>query len=137
MKVTIEPIVIGAFVTITKRLLKSLEDLEVGGSVETIQMTALQRTARILRRDLEIEETCSHSNSSEKPSANIDVKNCKGVNNKKKKKQNSKILWIHPEQFNSCSLFLIELGLFKKNEIILNVWIFTINKDQTGTWNLV
>ncbi len=33
-------------------LLKSLEDLEVGGRVETIQMTALLRTARILRRVL-------------------------------------------------------------------------------------
>ena len=48
MKVTIVPIVIGAFSTITKGLLKGLEDLEVGGRVETIQMTALLRTARIL-----------------------------------------------------------------------------------------
>ena len=53
MKVTIVPIVIGAFVTITKGLLKGLEDLEVGGRVETIQMTALLRTARILRQALE------------------------------------------------------------------------------------
>ena len=36
MKVTIIPIVIGAFGTVTKRLLKGLEDLEVGGRVETI-----------------------------------------------------------------------------------------------------
>ena len=49
MKVTIVPIVIGAFGTITKGLLKGLEDLEVGGRVETIQMTTLQRTAQILR----------------------------------------------------------------------------------------
>ena len=53
MKVTIVPIVIGAFGTITKGLLKGLEDLEVGGRVETIQMTALLRMARILRRVLE------------------------------------------------------------------------------------
>ena len=53
MKVTIVPIVIGAFGTITKGLLKGLEDLEVGEQVETIQMTALLRTARILRRILE------------------------------------------------------------------------------------
>ena len=78
MKVTIVPIVIGAFGTITKGLLKGLEDLEVGGRIETIQMTALLRTARILRRDLEI---CCHSNSSEKQSVNTDVKNSKGVNN--------------------------------------------------------
>ena len=75
------PIVIGALGTITKRLFKGLEDLEVGGRVETIQMTALLRTARILRRALETDETCCHSNSREKPSANTDVKNSKGVNN--------------------------------------------------------
>ena len=53
MKVTIIPIVIGAFGTVTKGLLKGLEDLEVGGRVETIQTTTLLRTARILRRVLE------------------------------------------------------------------------------------
>ena len=53
MKITILPIVIGALGTITKRLLKGLEDLEVGGRVETIQITELLRTARILRRVLE------------------------------------------------------------------------------------
>ena len=53
VKVTIGPTVIGALGTITKRLLKSLDDLKVGGRVETIQMTALLRTARILRRVLE------------------------------------------------------------------------------------
>ena len=49
MKVTIIPIVVGAFGTVTKELLKGLEDLEVGGRVETIQ-TILLRTARILKR---------------------------------------------------------------------------------------
>ena len=53
MKVTIVPIVIDAFGTVTKGLLKGLEDLEVGGRVETIQMTVLLRTARILIRVLE------------------------------------------------------------------------------------
>ena len=53
MKVTIVPIVIGALGTITKGLLKCLEDLKVRGWVETIQMTALLRTARTLRRVLE------------------------------------------------------------------------------------
>ena len=50
---TIVPIVIGAFGTITKGLIKGLEDVEVGGRVETIEMTALLRTARILRGVLE------------------------------------------------------------------------------------
>ena len=53
MKMTIIPIVIWAFSTLTKGLLKGLEDLEVGGRVETIQTTAFLRTARILRRVLE------------------------------------------------------------------------------------
>ena len=53
MKVTIVPIVIGALGTITKGLLQGLENFEIGGQVETIQTTALLRTARILRRVLE------------------------------------------------------------------------------------
>ena len=73
MLVTIISIVIGAFGTVTKGLLKGLDDLEVGGRVETIQTTALLRTARILKRIL---ENCCHSNPSEKPSANADGKSC-------------------------------------------------------------
>ena len=53
MKMTTVPIVIGAFGRVTKGLLKGLADLEAGGRVETIQTTALLRTARILRRVLE------------------------------------------------------------------------------------
>ena len=48
VKVTIIPIVIGAFCTVSKGLLKGLEDLEVGCRVETIQTTALLKMARIL-----------------------------------------------------------------------------------------
>ncbi len=40
-KVTVIAIVIGALGSVTKRLLKGLEDLEVGGQVETIQTSAL------------------------------------------------------------------------------------------------
>ena len=53
MKVTIIAIMIGAFGSVTKRLLKGLEDLEVGERVGTIQTTTLMITARILRRVLE------------------------------------------------------------------------------------
>ena len=53
MKVTIVPIVIAALSTITKGLLKGLEELEFGGRVEPIQTRALLRTAWILRRVLE------------------------------------------------------------------------------------
>ena len=56
MKVTIIPIVIDAFGPVTKGLLKGLEDVEVGRQMETIQTTALLKTARILRRVREIWE---------------------------------------------------------------------------------
>ena len=48
MKVTILPIVIGAFGTVTKRLQKGLEDLEVGGQVEAIQTIACKKTITII-----------------------------------------------------------------------------------------
>ena len=45
MKVTIIPIVIGAFSTVTEGLIMGLEDLEIRGRVETIQNTTLMRMA--------------------------------------------------------------------------------------------
>ena len=54
MKLTIIPIVTSAYGTVTKGLLLALEDLEIGGRVETIKTTALLRTARIMRRVMEI-----------------------------------------------------------------------------------
>ena len=77
MKETIVPIVIGAFGTITKGLLKCLEDLEVGRRVETIQMTELLRTAESWDESWRFEVTCCHSDFSEKPSVYADVKNSK------------------------------------------------------------
>ena len=53
MKVTIVSIVIGALGTITKGWLKGVEDLKIGRRVETVQTTALLRTAKILRRVLD------------------------------------------------------------------------------------
>ena len=50
MKVTVIPIIIGAFGTVTK----GMEDLEVKGREEAIQTTAFLRSARILRRIHEI-----------------------------------------------------------------------------------
>ena len=75
MKVTIIPIMIGAFGTVTRGLLKGLEDLEVGGRVETIQTTALLKTARILRRVPETWGDWLSLNLQWKPSAYADVKN--------------------------------------------------------------
>ena len=46
-------IVIYALGTITKGLILELENLEITGRLETVQTTALLRSARILRRVLE------------------------------------------------------------------------------------
>ena len=62
----------GAFDTATKELIQGLVDLEIRSREETIQTTALSRSARILSRVLEI---CCLSNSSEKPTDNAGVKN--------------------------------------------------------------
>ena len=59
MQVTIIPIVIGAVGTVTKGLLKSLEDVEVGRKEDTIETTVFLKT----------------SLKSEKPTADADVKN--------------------------------------------------------------
>ena len=48
MKMTVIPIVIGALST--KGLIQGLEDLKIRGQQETIQTTALLRSARILRK---------------------------------------------------------------------------------------
>ena len=53
MKVMHVPIVIGALGTFTERSVQGLEDLVIRGRVETIQTTALLRSARILRKDPE------------------------------------------------------------------------------------
>ena len=53
MKVTFMPIVIGALGTVTKRLVKWPEDLEIRGRVEIIQNAVLLRLARIMRKFLE------------------------------------------------------------------------------------
>ena len=119
MKVTIVPIVIGALGTVTKGLLKGLEELEVGGQVQTIQTTALLRTARILRRVLETLGDC-HSNSSEKPSANTDVKNSKGVNN-----NNSVKIVFRWEHKISYRLKLLLKNIFYYT---LNVFFLICNK---------
>ncbi len=71
MKVTVIPIVIGALGTVTKRLVEGRDDLKIREPIETIQTTALFRSTGILRR---VQETCCHSDSSGKPSANVGVK---------------------------------------------------------------
>ena len=53
MKETIIPILIGALCTVTKGLIKVVNDLEIRRRVNTIKTTAFVKSARILRRDLE------------------------------------------------------------------------------------
>ena len=50
MKVTIIPVIIGALDTVTRGLIQGLKDLEITGRVETIQTTALLRSARIVQK---------------------------------------------------------------------------------------
>ena len=78
MKVTIIPIVIGAFDTVTKGLLKGLEDLEVGGEWLPFKRQHYWERPEYWEEFGRLEKTCCHSNSSERPSANADVKNAKG-----------------------------------------------------------
>ena len=52
MQVMIVPIMIGAFGTETKVLIKGLEDLEVGGRVETVQTRALLKNTEESLGDL-------------------------------------------------------------------------------------
>ena len=84
MKVTIIPIVIGTYGTVIKGLLKGLKDLEVRGRMETIQTTALLRTATVLKRVL---ETWGDLLSLQTPVKDHQLtlmwKNSQGVNNNK------------------------------------------------------
>ena len=48
--------------------------------METSQTTTLQRP-EYWEESRRLEETCCHSNTSERPSVNADVKNSQGVNN--------------------------------------------------------
>ena len=47
------PLVVGALGTVSKVLIKELEELKIGGRPETIQTTTLLRSTRILGRVLE------------------------------------------------------------------------------------
>ena len=53
MKVTSIPIEIGGFGTVTQGLLKGIVNLETRGRMDSIETTALLRSAIILRRVLE------------------------------------------------------------------------------------
>ena len=80
MKVTVIPFVIGSLGIIPKGLIKVLENLEIRGQMETIQTAALLRS--YCEESWRREETCCHSISIERPSANADVQKLSRCNNK-------------------------------------------------------
>ena len=75
MKGTIIPIVIGAFGTITKGLLKGLDDLEVGDEWRPSKWQPYWKQPEYWKESWRLEEICIYSNSSYRPSAIADVKN--------------------------------------------------------------
>ena len=72
MKVAVTSVVTRVLGMVPKSLVRRLEELEIKRKAETIQTTALLKSARLLRR--KFEETCGHLDSCERPSANTDVK---------------------------------------------------------------
>ena len=81
MKVTIISIVIDAFGTVTKGQLKGPEDLEVGAEWRPSKLHHCWELPEYWEESLRLEEIYCHSNSSERESADADVKTSKGVNN--------------------------------------------------------
>ena len=68
-----------AFGTVSKGLMQGLEDLEIIGRVETIQLLHYWDQPEFLKESWRFEENCFHSNFSERQSANADEKNFQGV----------------------------------------------------------
>ena len=79
MKVTVIQIVIGALGTVTKGLVQGLEDLEIMGQWRLSKLLHYWDRPEYWEESWRLEETCCHSNSSERPSADADVKNFQGV----------------------------------------------------------
>ena len=77
MQETLIPIVICTLSTVTKGLLKGLEELEIRKKSEWRSFKLQHYEDRLEYREesLRLEETCCHSNSSEKQSVNDGMKN--------------------------------------------------------------
>ena len=74
MQVTIIPIVIGAFGTVTKIFLKGLEELELADEWRPSKLLHYWERPEYWEESWSVEEACCHSDSSEKTSANADAK---------------------------------------------------------------
>ena len=103
MKVTIIPIVCVALGTVTKGLVQWLEDLEIRGWVKAIHYW---NRPEYWEESWRPEETCWHSNASEKPSANAGVKisHKRTNNNGNKAPLNNDCLKINNQFFNYKSI---------------------------------
>ena len=79
MMVTIIPIVICAFHTVIKGLLKGLEDLKKEDEWRPSKLLHYWEGPEYGEESGKLEETYCHSNSSERPSTNNVMKNSQGV----------------------------------------------------------
>ena len=79
MMVMVIPFVIGVLGTALECVEKRLKELEIRRQTETIQTTALLRSARIQRRVLETQGNLLYPVSNERSSARAGVKNSQGV----------------------------------------------------------
>ena len=68
MKITITPIVIGAFVTVSKGLLKVLEDMEIKGREDKSKLQHYWERPEYLEESWRLEVTFCHSGPNERPS---------------------------------------------------------------------
>ena len=72
------PVVIGALGTVPKGLERGIEELKIRGQIETIQTIELLRSATTLRSPGDLRRL-TVTQTSERPSANVVVKNLPGV----------------------------------------------------------
>ena len=76
IRVTVIPIVNGALGTILKGLEKGLEELEIG---EPLKLSHCWNRPEYWEESRRSEETCYRSGSTERPSANVSVKNSQEI----------------------------------------------------------
>ena len=104
MKLTIIPIVIGALGTVTKGLVQELEGLEIRGDWRPSKLLHYWERPEYWEEFCRLQETCCHSNSSERLSAKTGVKNSIGV---KKNNNNNKFwIWTYQTYLNLRIIFL-------------------------------
>ena len=106
-KVSFIPIIIAALSTVTKGLIKKLEDLQIRGCVETSLVNYWDQP-EYWEESWWLEETCCHSNSIENPSAFANVKNSNNNNNKQIKQ--AKKEEIQDQDWVGRHVILWELG---------------------------